>query len=367
MAEIQNNNKVLLDEDFNLVDILYKVWKERSFVVKACGVALVIGLVVAFSIPKEYTTTITMATESGSKSGGGAAGLGALASFAGINLSSSSGSDALSPELYPDIVKSTPFLFELLTVPVTKQNESKAVTLYEYMRNDQRKAWWNHLATAPVKAIGFAVSLFADSESKDKKPVFDVANLTENQISAMQSISNRISLNVNKKNGLITIGVSMQDPHISSALADTVASNLRKYIVNYRTNKAKQDLAYTEKLYFEARDSYYAAQKKYADFADANRDIVLIGFRSRMERLQNETSLAFTVYNQLSQQLQLAKAKVQEVTPVYTVIQPSSVPLKASEPNKPVILLGFLFLAFVCSTGWILLGKDILNKIKSLR
>ena len=366
MTEIQDKkNGTLLDEDFNLVDILFKIWNSRILILKTCGITFVIALIVAFSIPKEFSTTITMATESGSK-GGGASNLGALASFAGINLSSSTTSDALSPDLYPDIVKSTPFLLELLSVQVTKQNDSKAVSLYEYMHIGQRKAWWNLIIAAPIKFIGLATSLFSDNKLKEEKQKFDISNLTQDQISAMQAISNRISVNVNKKNGLITIGVSMQDPCVSAALTDTVASNLRKYIVNYRTNKAKQDLAYTEKLFLESRDNYYAAQKKYADFADSNRDIVLIGYRSRMERLQNESSLAFTVYNQLSQQLQLAKAKVQEVTPVYTVIQPSSIPLKASEPNKPIILIGFLFLAFVCSSGWILLGKDIMVKIRKL-
>lgn len=50
---------------------------------------------------------MTLAPESGGKSGGGS--MGALAAMAGINLGTSSGEDALSPELYPDIVSSTPF------------------------------------------------------------------------------------------------------------------------------------------------------------------------------------------------------------------------------------------------------------------
>jgi uncharacterized protein involved in exopolysaccharide biosynthesis len=68
-----------------------------------------------------------------------------------------------------------------------------------------------------------------------------------------------------------------------------------------------------------------------------------------------------TVYTQVSQQLQMARAKVQEITPVYTVVQPATVPLKPAKPNKLMILIGFMFLAGVGSVGWILFVKDLLK------
>lgn len=75
----------------------------------------------------------------------------------------------------------------------------------------------------------------------------------------------------------------------------------------------------------------------------------------------NEMNLAYNVYNQLAQQLQMSKAKVQEITPVYTVVQPATVPLKPAKPNKIMILIGFIFLAGVGSVGWILFVKDLLK------
>ena len=56
----------------------------------------------------------------------------------------------------------------------------------------------------------------------------------------------------------------------------------------------------------------------------------------------------------------MAKAKVQEITPVYTVVQPATVPLRASKPNKMMILIGFVFLAGVGSVGWILFVRDFI-------
>ena len=68
----------------------------------------------------------------------------------------------------------------------------------------------------------------------------------------------------------------MQDPLISASLTDTVMHCLQNYITNYRTNKARHDLAFTEKLYKEAKADYEKAQKKYATFADANQNVVLL-------------------------------------------------------------------------------------------
>jgi uncharacterized protein involved in exopolysaccharide biosynthesis len=120
-------------------------------------------------------------------------------------------------------------------------------------------------------------------------------------------------------------------------------------------------LAFTEKLYGEAKASYEDAQKKYANFVDANQNIILLSYRAEQERLQNEMNLAYQVYTQVSQQLQMARAKVQEITPVYTVVQPATVPLKPAKPNKLMILIGFMFLAGVGSVGWILFVKDLLK------
>jgi uncharacterized protein involved in exopolysaccharide biosynthesis len=185
--------------------------------------------------------------------------------------------------------------------------------------------------------------------------------LTPDQAGIADALSHRISVSVDKKTGVTTLSVTMQDPLISAALTDTVMHCLQNYITDYRTNKARHDLAFTEKLFDEAQGNYYEAQQKYAHFMDGNQNIIMQSFRTEQERLQNEVNLAYGVFTQVAQQLQVAKAKVQEITPVYTVVQPATVPLRPAKPNKIMILIGFVFLAGVGSIGWILFVKDLLN------
>ena len=69
-------------------------------------------------------------------------------------------------------------------------------------------------------------------------------------------------------------------------------------------------------------------------------------------------TLTFNVYNTLAQKLEQDKLRVQEETPVYTVIEPSTIPLKASSPRKLIILVGFVFLAVAGGIGY-LFEKDV--------
>ncbi|EGF53455.1 Wzz/FepE/Etk N-terminal domain-containing protein [Bacteroides fluxus] len=347
------------EQEIDLIELAQKVWAGRKLVFKACGIAVLVGLVVAFSIPKEYSTSVTLAPESGGKSGGGS--MGALAAMAGINLGSSSGEDALSPELYPDIVSSTPFLVELFNVKVKDQEGKIDTTLYAYLKDYQRGPWWSAVMSAPFKALGWTISLFKDKPEEDGDAKLDPFHLTLDEAGIAGALSKRISISADKKTGVTTLAVTMQDPLISAALTDTVMHCLQNYITDYRTNKARHDLAFTEKLYAEAKAAYTEAQKKYANFVDANQNIILLSYRAEQERLQNEMNLAYQVYTQVSQQLQMARAKVQEITPVYTVVQPATVPLQPAKPNKIMILIGFVFLAGVGSVGWILFVKDLLK------
>ena len=121
--------------------------------------------------------------------------------------------------------------------------------------------------------------------------------------------------------------------------------------------KAKKDLEFTEKVLKESRSAYYKAQQAYATFEDGNKNIISASYRTEQERLRNEMTLTFNVYNTLAQKLEQDKLRVQEQTPVYTIIEPATVPLKASSPKKLLILVAFIFLAFIGGCGYLIIKE----------
>lgn len=361
MSEELQKNAPQQEEETDLLELALKVWAERKWIFKYCGYAVLVGLVIAFSIPREYTSNAVIAPEiSDNKSGGG---LSSLAAMAGINLNASSSADAIYPDLYPNIVTSTPFIVGLFDVPVKNMDAEIDTTLYCYLDEYQRAPWWVLITSAPFKAIDRTISLFKN-EQGNVNAKLDLFHLTKEEADIAKILSECINVSVDKKTGLTTISVTMQDARIAACLTDTVMHRLQDYITVYRTNKARQDFQFQQLLFERKKREYEKAQDEYAKFADANKNIILLSYRAEQERLENEMRLAYQVYTSVAQQLQMAEAKVQEITPVYTVVEPATVPIKASKPSKALILLGFIFLAGVSCVGWILFGKNFVNNLK---
>lgn len=351
------------EQEIDLLELVRKLWGERRFIVKWLLWGALAGLVIGFSIPKEYTTTVKLAPEiQGNKNSLG--GLGSLASMAGINMGSMNSTDAMSPDLYPDIVQSVPFMTDLFGVEVTDERGERTMPVSHYLSEELRTPWWSKLLSAPFKALGWFVGLFGDGETADAETA-DPFRLTKKEYLIVRSLQDRILVSVDKKTMVVSLSVTMQDPLISATLTDTVMRNLQNHITRYRTDKARLDLEFTQRLFDEAQGNYYAAQQRYAEYSDQNQGLVRRSSRTEQERLQNEMSLAYNLYNQMAQQLQLAKAKVQESTPVYAVVQPATVPLKASKPSKMLILVGMVFLSGVAASGWVLFGRKIVGPLNT--
>lgn len=346
-------------KEIDIVGLILLLWSKRKRIIINCFIGGVLSIIVAFSIPKEYTSTVVMAPEfaSGNNATGG---LGALASMAGFNLGGLSGSeDALYPELYPQIISSTPFLCEMMSLEVQTKEGDLTTTLYDYLTKHQKKTWWSKVLKAPIKMVKRmigtnVVDTIMPTDGADM-------NLTRKQYLTLQSLNDKIAVNVDKGNFVITLSVTMQDQKIAAYVASVVSDKLQDYIGRYRSAKARKDLAYTEKLYQEAQDKYYTAQQAYAKYVDQHQGVVKMQYQIEQNRLSNEQDLAFNVYNQLAQQLEMARAKVAESTPVCVVMQPAIMPIKASSPKKMMMGLLYVFLAFFGTVAWIVVKDRIID------
>ena len=119
-----------------------------------------------------------------------------------------------------------------------------------------------------------------------------------------------------------------------------------------------------ESIIHDHQQEYYDAQQRYARYVDANSNVVFQSTLAERERLQNDMNLAYQVYSQVAQQLQVARAKVQEEKPVFAVVEPAVVPLNPSGTSRKVIVLGFIFLAVAFTGAWELLGKKYWQLLK---
>ena len=362
--QLHNNHN---DEEIeiDLMDLLRKVIGIRKKIYKAAGIGLIIGIIVAISIPKQYTVEVTLSPEMGNNKGGGLSGL--AASFLGSGVSMGDGTDALNASLSADIVSSTPFLLELSNMKVPVSGSEK-ISLSSYL-DEESSPWWSYVIGFPGMVIGGVKSLFIEDE--DESIFLDKASqgtieLSKKESQKIESLKKKIVASVDKKTSMTSVSATFQDSKVAAVVADSVVKKLQEYIIDYRTSKSKEDCLYLEKLFKERQQEYYVAQKKYADYMDSHDNIILQSVRTEQERLQNDMSLAYQVYSQVASQLQVARAKVQEEKPVFAVVEPAVVPLYPSGTSRKVYVLAFIFLSVCIVIFWNLFGKDFLNKFKEV-
>ena len=362
--QLHNNHN---DEEIeiDLMDLLRKVIGIRKKIYKAAGIGLIIGVIVAVSIPKQYTVEVTLSPEMGNNKGGGLSGL--AASFLGSGVSMGDGTDALNASLSADIVSSTPFLLELsnMKVPVSGSEE---ISLSSYL-DEESSPWWSYVIGFPGMVIGGVKSLFIEDEDESifsDKASQGTIELSKKESQKIESLKKKIVASVDKKTSMTSVTATFQDSKVAAVVADSVVKKLQEYIIDYRTSKSKEDCLYLEKLFKERQQEYYVAQKKYADYMDSHDNIILQSVRTEQERLQNDMSLAYQVYSQVAGQLQVARAKVQEEKPVFAVVEPAVVPLYPSGTSRKVYVLVFVFLSVCIVISWNLFGKDLLSKFKEV-
>ena len=362
--QLHNNHN---DEEIeiDLMDLLRKVIGIRKKIYKAAGIGLIIGIIVAISIPKQYTVEVTLSPEMGNNKGGGLSGL--AASFLGSGVSMGDGTDALNASLSADIVSSTPFLLELSNMKVPVSGSEK-ISLSSYL-DEESSPWWSYVIGFPGMVIGGVKSLFIEDE--DESIFLDKASqgtieLSKKESQKIESLKKKIVASVDKKTSMTSVTATFQDSKVAAVVADSVVKKLQEYIIDYRTSKSKEDCLYLEKLFKERQQEYYVAQKKYADYMDSHDNIILQSVRTEQERLQNDMSLAYQVYSLVASQLQVARAKVQEEKPVFAVVEPAVVPLYPSGTSRKVYVLVFVFLSVCIVIFWNLFGKDFLNKFKEV-
>lgn len=363
MEPNSDNNIKKENDEIDLIEVFRKIWDGRKTIYKWMAVFFVIGIIVVIGSPKEYKSEVTLLVETGSYNSGMGGLLQQFGGLAGLNLGNNSGEDALTPKLYPDVVKSTPFLLDILNQKVVESKYDSTLLVSEYLQRYTKTGVASFVKDYTIGLPGKIIGLLRGNSKNDtlKGGKIKIFKLSAEQSGAIDQLSNRIEAKSGEASSTFVISVEMQDPYVATLLVDSVVKNLTKYIIDYRTQKAKNDLEFIIDRHYDAEKRYIISQRALAGFKDRNKNVILAAAQTTEQNLQAEYNLAFNLYNTLSQQLEQAKMKVQEKTPVFKFVEPAKVPLKKNKPKSVIILLGFGFLGVIFG-----IGHNIIKNFKSI-
>ncbi|HAQ17668.1 MAG TPA: hypothetical protein DCR40_00355 [Prolixibacteraceae bacterium] len=351
------------DDEIDLLALAKTFWKGRKTILRTILIAGIFGVIIALLSPKEYTATTTIVPQT-SSSTNKLGGLSSLAAMAGFNLDNASSGEILSPTVYPEIVSSAPFQLDLMNLPFTFSEVNHPVSLYEYYSEISKPGVLSLIGKYTIGLPGVILSAIkGDNEPKtiteNKGPIA----LTKKQEKVRKMIAEQVTINLDTKQGFITLQAAFPEALLSAQVADQARELLQKYITRFKIEKASDKLAFIEQRYQEKKKEFEKAQSKLAYFNDQNKNVTSAVARTEEVRLQGDYTIAMNVYNELAKQLEQAKIQVKEETPVFSILEPAMVPREKSKPKKGIIVAIWIFLGGIIGVG-VVFGKEFMKEVK---
>ncbi|MBC7568382.1 MAG: lipopolysaccharide biosynthesis protein [Spirosoma sp.] len=337
-----------LSSDLSPNALFRRMWSRRRQVGWVIALCTGLGVMVSLVLPFEYEADAQLMPEMTGGSGDVFRRLASMANLSGIDLSETEGMDAIRPDLYPSILQSKPFRLYLIgqTVPTTsgKITVGELLLPAETWRTKLTGFWgWKKPALRPVSLTPGL-----------PQP------LTIRQKNLLDAISRRVKARFDTRSGIIAISARMPDALSAATVAQMTMDYLTRYVTNYRTGKARQDLDFYNQRLTEAKKRYQTAQRTLFDYNDQHKNLILQTATMERQQLSDELSIAQSVYIELARQHEQARLKVQQQTPVFTVLESPTVPPERISPTRTLVV-GFFALfgvamvvlwAILCQLNW---------------
>ena len=357
--------KPVADDEIDLLELVKTLWNGRKTVILSVIFCAFLGLAIALLSPVEYTASTVMVPQSGNESQSKLGGLGGLAALAGISLDASSGGD-LSPIVYPQIVNSIPFQLELMKTPLKFKDHAEPITLFDYYTVYNKSSVIGTVKKYTIGLPGLLIQAIKGKPEELKLPG-DSTNqpilLTEDQFEVKKKIDAIISLDLNAKDGYLTLTTSLPEALAAAQLTRKAQEILQRFITEFKIEKTKDNLNFIQGRYDETKAEFEKAQVSLAMATDRNKNFTSGLPQIEIDRIQTRYTISFSVFQELAKQLEQAKIQVKKDTPVFTIVEPVSVPSEKSKPKKAMILMIWIFLGGIIGTG-IVFGRVFLGGIK---
>lgn len=333
---MNENEKDIID----LGKIAKTLWGKRKTFFIVWPIVFALSCLWIFPQPRYYKCDVKLAPEGIDETGG----IASIASSFGFNIGDMASSDAIYPMLYPDLFDSPEFIAKIFDITVVSDDETINTDYYTYLIKHQKKNW----LTSPFKKM---IKSFKEMLSSQPKPVprkegekINPFKMNKTDYDIMMLVQENIKCNIDKKTNVISISVEDQDRQICALLADSIKERLQAYIIDYRTKKVRQDVAYYQHLTDSVKAEYEKALSAYSSYAEGHLNLSMQSYVEYGNKLKNEVDTKLTAYNTFNTQLIAAQAKVQERTPSFTTLKSATVPQKPSRPKRMIFVAAMLIL-----------------------
>lgn len=225
-----------------------------------------------------------------------------------------------NPETYSTVIESESFLNRMLH----KRVEKYGMTYAEYLMTMNREPWW-------------------------KEPF-----VTRDSTYSRELLSDKIRYKLSGKYFTIKLQVKDNDPEVAAVMTDSLCTLLATFLEEHRTavNNAKMEDALIRRR--EARKKYQETLRKYSAYAQAHMESGTAGDNAIIEGLAAERDNDFKMYNEACMKYEHYKLATDRKQPYFTVLYNPTIPTEPCSPTWVGYIMAYLFIAWTCTTWWIL-------------
>jgi uncharacterized protein involved in exopolysaccharide biosynthesis len=259
------------------------VKRHRRLILVATLVPAVLGGILSFLRPREYTAMVRFRPVAGTSGGQGS--IAQLGAQLGIALPTA---NADAPEFYMALLRSRDFLRELGTKRYRLAGSAQPTTLYPFFKINDTTSDAAHLKL--VRALGRVTSL-----------------------------------SVERTTGIVTVQINTRRPELSEQLATATLELLNAYDLRSRHEHAGAEREFVEQRLTQERDRMSSEEAALASFYDRNKQLLAgratsAQLTAEESRLQRRVQFQQQLYLSLAQNLARAELEEARTTPTISII-----------------------------------------------
>ena len=358
------------NEGIDIKALLSDLWTGRKTILITLGIFVALGILSAISMRRTYSVSTIMVPQMGSAK---SSGLSDLASLAGFDLGGSTNNSEISPLVYPKIVNSVPFRLRLMHTPMHFDKCDTAISMLDYSLGKFDKPTIMEVVKKYTIGLPGVIISAISGDKKNDVPMIVMPPDTTGKLKPivvspdeqkmLESFGQFLSLDVDKKEGTITLVAHGFEPIQTAELALRAQQLLQEEVTRLRVEKSQSELEYIQARYNEAKEESDRYQAALAGTTDRFQDVVTTTANIGKQRLQSKYNVANAIYMELAKQLEQAKMQVKRDSPIFAIIQPVTVPMKPDNSRAKTVII-WTFLGFVLGCG-IVIGKGYWKKFRA--
>jgi hypothetical protein len=294
-----------------------------KFLIMGVGLLFALGGYLKVKMAKpSYTASLTFALEQG----GGASGLGGLASQFGFSMGG--GGEGLGGDNLLSLMKSRRIVQDVLLSTIYVEGDS-VLLLDQYLRSsDKLMAKWDSLGIYPVDPLKCC------DPKQDSAIGVVVKAVSEKSLAVAK---------VDKKLSFVTVSYTGSDEVFTGAFVELLTAKATDFYVQTKMSNSNANIAKLERRVDSVSAEMQAAMVGFASAQDQNSFTVQSVAKVSSVQKQMKVTMLTTLYGELVKNLELSKTMMAREEPLITIIDRPHYPLRVRESKlKSAVIGGFL-------------------------